>query len=51
MFAPALKVHENCTGNRLVVAKGGRGGGKDWEFRISRCKLVYREQIHNKVLL
>ena len=28
--------------NRLVVAKGEVGwGGKDWEFGISRCKLVY----------
>ena len=27
---------------RLVVAKGeGSGGWKDWEFGISRCKLVY----------
>ena len=26
--------------NRLVVAKGeGRGGGKEWEFGVSRCKL------------
>ena len=30
--------------NRLVVAKGeGGGGGKDWEFGDSRCKLVYIE--------
>ena len=36
--------------NRLVVAKG-EGGGKDWEFGISRCKLLYIEWINNKVLL
>ena len=38
--------------NRLVVAKtaGGRGG-MDWEFGISRCKLLYTEWIKNKVLL
>ena len=32
---------------------GGRGGGgrKDWEFGISRCKLVYIGWINNKVLL
>ena len=37
--------------NRLVVAKGeGAGGGKDWEFGISRCKLAYIGWI-NKVLL
>ena len=27
------------------------GEGVDWEFGISRCKLVYIEQINNKVLL
>ena len=28
--------------NRLVVAKGEVGGeGKDWEFGISRCKLLF----------
>ena len=38
--------------NRLVVAKGVRGGrGVDWEFGISRYKLVYIEWISNKVLL
>ena len=37
---------------RLVVAKEGWGGrGMDWEFVISRCKLVYTEWINNKVLL
>ena len=31
---------------------GGMGGqGKNWGFGISRCKLVYREWINNKVLL
>ena len=35
-----------------MVAKGeGGGGGKDWEFGVSRCKLLYREWINNKVLL
>ena len=38
--------------NRLVVAKGkGSGGGMEWEFRVSRCKLLYIECINNKVLL
>ena len=27
------------------------GGGKDWEFGISRCKLLYIGWINNKVLL
>ena len=25
--------------------------GMDWEFRLSRCKVVYKEWINNKVLL
>ena len=30
--------------NRLMVAKGERGRkGMEWEFGISRCKLVYIE--------
>ena len=33
--------------NRLVVEVGGM----DWEFGISKCQLLYREQINNKVLL
>ena len=27
------------------------GGGKDWEFGISRCKLLYTGWINKKVLL
>ena len=35
-----------------MVAKGEMGGGgKDWEFGISRCKLLYTGWINNKVLL
>ena len=39
--------------NRLVVAKvvGEVGGGMEWEFGVSRCKLLYTEWINNKVLL
>ena len=29
----------------------GHGGEMDWEFWISRCKLLYLEWINNKVLL
>ena len=29
----------------------GCGGGMDSEFGVSRCKLLYREWINNKVLL
>ena len=43
---------EADTENRPVVAKGeGVGGGKDWEFGISRCKLLYTKWMNNKVLL
>ena len=35
-----------------MVAKGeGCGGGKDWEFGISRYKVLYIGWINNKVLL
>ena len=35
-----------------MVAKGKVGrGGMDWEFEISRCKLVYMGWVNNKVLL
>ena len=38
--------------NRLVVAKGKRGGGgMEWEFGVSSCKLLHIEWISNKVLL
>ena len=38
--------------SRLVVAKEGvGGGGVDWEFGISRCKLSHTEWINNEVLL
>ena len=34
------------------MPRGSRsGGGKDWEFEISRWKLVYIGRINNKVLL
>ena len=38
--------------NRFVVAKGeGEGSGMDWEFGVSRCKLLHLEWISNEVLL
>ena len=30
---------------------GGAGGGMEWEAGVSRCKLLHREWINNKVLL
>ena len=36
----------------LWLPKGKKDkGGMDWEFRISRCKLLYIELINNKILL
>ena len=38
--------------NQPVVARVERvGGGTEWEFGISRCKLVYSGWINHKVLL
>ena len=38
--------------DRLAAAKEeGVEGGTDWEFGISRCKLVYIRWINNKILL
>ena len=35
-----------------MVAKGkGGGGGKEWEFGISRCKLVYTGWMNSKILV
>ena len=31
--------------------QGKGGGGMEWEFGVSRCKLVYIEWINNKFLL
>ena len=30
---------------------GGEGNGMDWEFEVSRCKLLHLEWISNEVLL
>ena len=36
----------------LWLPKGKKDkGGMDWEFGISRCKLLYIELINNKILL
>ena len=39
--------------NGLVVAQawGWGGGSGDWEFGVSRCKLLHLEWTDNKVLL
>ena len=43
---------DSQTENRFVFAKQrGSGGGVDYEFGISRCKLLYEAWINKKVLL
>ena len=37
--------------NRLIAKGEGGRSGMDWEFGISRCKLLHLEWINNKVLL
>ena len=39
------------TEKRLVVARAGGGSGMDWEFEVSRCKLLHLEWISNETLL
>ena len=34
-----------------MVAKGGGKEGMDWEFGVSRCKLLHIEWMDHKVLL
>ena len=52
-----LQIGNRHIENRLVVAKGEGGdvrdrmGGLDWEFGVSRYKLLYTEWINNQVLL
>ena len=31
--------------------EGGGGRGRDWEFGVSRCKLLHLEWISNEILL
>ena len=31
--------------------EGGGGGGKDWEFGLSRCTLLHKGWVNDKVLL
>ena len=35
----------------MVLKEQVAGGGRDWEFGISRCKQPYMERINNKFLL
>ena len=48
-------IYETETGSQRthLLLPRGRGGweGKDWEFGVSGCKVLYTEWINNKVLL
>ena len=44
-------IYETETIHRQREQGKGGGGGRDWEVGISRGKLLYTEQINNKVLL
>ena len=46
-----LSTKEKQTHRQREQTCGCEGGGMDWEFGISRCKLLYIEWINNKVLL
>ena len=35
----------------MVAKREGREGGMDWEYGVSRCKLLYIDWINNNVLL
>ena len=47
---PTGKQTQTDIENRLVVAKVG-GKGMGWEFGVSQCKLLHREQISSKALV
>ena len=52
LISPSLSSLNHKMGLRLVFAKGdGAGGGMEWEVGVSRCKLLCREWINNKILL
>ena len=35
----------------MIAKEEGVGEGVEWEFGVSRCKLLYMESINNKILL
>ena len=50
MNLPRKQKENHGHGERLVVAKGWGCRRKDWEFGVSRCKLLHLGWISNKVL-
>ena len=50
LFTKQKQIHRHREQTCGCQGEGG-GGGMDWEFGVSRCKLLYIEWINNKVLL
>ena len=51
MVPKSIAKKDTCldTENRLVVAQGERGGsGMDWEFGVSRCRVLHLEWMSNE---
>ena len=46
-----LSTKQKYTYRQREQTSGWQGGGKHWEFGISRCKLFYMRLINTKVLL
>ena len=51
LFTKQKQTHRHKKTDLWLPGGGGVGGALDWEFGISRCKLLYIEWINNKVLL
>ena len=48
---PIYKADAQTERTDMWLPRGRGWGGMDWEFGISRCKLLYTGWINNKVLL
>ena len=51
LFTKQKQTHSHREKDLWLPKRSGCGGVLDWEFGISRCKLLYIEWINNKVLL
>ena len=51
LFTKQKQTHSHREKDLCLPKRSGCGGVLDWEFGISRCKLLYIEWINNKLLL
>ena len=51
LFTKQKQTHSHREKDLWLPKRSGRGGVLDWEFGISRCKLLHIEWINNKLLL